>query len=54
MLLGLTFLAAAAGAVAVSISERERDRTLSILVAGFAVVLVIFGLYSFAKARSIR
>jgi hypothetical protein len=38
----------------VSLSERERDHTLSILVASFAIVLVIFGLYSFAKARSIR
>jgi hypothetical protein len=54
ILLGLVFLCAAAGAVMVSLSERERDHTLSILVASFAIVLVIFGLYSFAKARGIR
>ena len=54
MLLGLVFLVAAAAAIAVSFSERERDHTLSVVVASFAVVLVVFGLYSFAKARSIR
>jgi apolipoprotein N-acyltransferase len=54
MLLGLVFLVAAAAAIVVSFSERERDHTLSVVVASFAVVLIIFGLYSFAKARSIR
>ena len=54
MLVGLTFLVLAAAAVTVSVSERERDRTLSVIVASFAVVLVVFGLYSFVKARNIR
>ncbi len=54
MLVGLTFLVLAAAAVIVSVSERERDHTLSVIVASFAVVLVVFGLYSFVKARSIR
>ena len=54
MLVGLTFLVLAAAAVSVSISERERDHTLAVIVASFAVVLVVFGLYSFIKARSIR
>ena len=54
VLVGLTFLVLAAAAVIVSVSERERDHTLSVIVASFAVVLVVFGLYSFAKARSIR
>ena len=53
-LVGLTFLVLAGAAVIVSVSERERDHTLSIIVASFAVLLVVFGLYSFAKARSIR
>jgi uncharacterized membrane protein HdeD (DUF308 family) len=53
-LVGLAFLVLAAAGVAVSFSEREKDHTVSVVVAGFTVVLIIFGLYSFAKARSIR
>jgi amino acid permease len=54
MLVGLAFLVLAAAGVIVSFSEREKDHTVSVVVASFAVVLIVFGLYSFAKARSIR
>jgi hypothetical protein len=54
MLVGLAFLMLAAAGATVSLSERERDLTVSVVVASFTVVLIIFGLYSFAKARSIR
>jgi len=54
MLVGLAFLGLAAAGATVSLSERERDHTVSLVVASFTVVLIIFGLYSFAKARSIR
>jgi amino acid permease len=54
MLVGLGFLVLAAAGAFVSFSEREKDHTVSVLVASFTVVLIVFGLYSFAKARSIR
>jgi sulfite exporter TauE/SafE len=54
MLVGLVFLVLAAAGATVSLSERERDHTVSVVVASFTVVLIAFGLYSFAKARSIR
>ena len=54
MLVGLAFLVLAAAGATVSLSERERDLTVSLVVASFTIVLIIFGLYSFAKARSIR
>ena len=53
-LVGLAFLVLAAAGATVSLSERERDHTMSLVVASFTVVLIVFGLYSFAKARSIR
>ena len=61
MLLGLVFLVLAAFGASESFSEwRRHVRSPSeglvsfILYTSFTVLLVIFGLYSFAKARSIR
>jgi hypothetical protein len=61
MLVGLAFLVLAAAGATVSVSEwnyylKSPSVGLArfILVASFTVLLVIFCLYSFAKARSIR
>ncbi|HEV2175606.1 MAG TPA: hypothetical protein VGW33_00150 [Terriglobia bacterium] len=61
MLIGLVFLGLAGAGAAVSLAEwqfyREDPSTGMLrfdLVAGFTVILVLFGLYSFAKARSVR
>jgi hypothetical protein len=61
LLVGLAFLLLAAAGAAVSLSEwRFYHRAPSVglvrfgMVAGFTVILIIFGLYSFAKARSVR
>jgi sulfite exporter TauE/SafE len=61
MLVGLAFLVLAAAGVTVSFSEWQHylqspseGVVRLILYASFTVVLIIFGLYSFAKARSIR
>jgi membrane protein implicated in regulation of membrane protease activity len=61
MLVGLVFLALAAAGAEVSFSEWQ-DYLKSpsvglvrfVLVASFTVLLVVFSLYSFAKARSVR
>ena len=61
MLVGLAFLVLAALGVLVSYSEWEyhlRSPSVGlarfVLLASFTVILIIFCLYSFAKARSIR
>jgi hypothetical protein len=61
MLVGLAFLFLAAAGAAVCFSEwRFYHRAPSVglvrfgVVAGFTVILIIFGLYSFVKARSVR
>ncbi len=61
MLVGLAFLFLAVAGAAVSFSEWRFYRMAPSvglarfgLVAGFTVLLVIFGLYSFLKARSIK
>ncbi len=61
MLVGLAFLFLAVAGAAVSIAEwRYYSHAPSIgllrfsLLAGFTVLLIIFCLYSFTKARSIR
>jgi hypothetical protein len=61
MLVGLAFLVLAAAGVTVSFSEWQNyinspseGLVRFILYASFTVLLVIFSLYSFAKARSIR
>jgi len=61
MLVGVVFLLLAMAGGAVSFSEwRYYQQAPSlglyrfVIVAVFTVVLIIFGLYSFAKARSVR
>ena len=61
MLVAFAFLLLSVAGVAVSISEwRSYQRAPSLglapftLVASFTVLLIIFCLYSFAKARSVR
>jgi len=61
MLVGLAFLVLAAAGVTVSFSEWQyylkspsEGWARFVLVASFTVLLIIFCLYSFAKARSIR
>jgi len=61
LLVGLTFLLLAAAGATVCFSEwrfRLRDPSVGLIrfgmVAGFTVILIIFGLYSFLKARSVR
>jgi hypothetical protein len=61
MLVGLVFLVLAAAGASVSFSEWQyylKSPSVGlvrfVLVAGFTVLLIIFCLYSFAKARSIR
>jgi len=61
MLVGLTFLVLAAAGATVSFAEwnyylksPSEGLVRFILVASFTVLLIIFCLYSFAKARSIR
>jgi hypothetical protein len=61
MLVGLVFLVLAAAGVIVSFSEWQyylKSPSVGlvrfVLVASFTVLLIIFGLYSFVKARSIR
>ncbi len=61
MLVGLVFLFLATGGVATSVRlwgdyrRSPAEGALSFaMVAGFTVILFVFGLYSFAKARSIR
>ena len=61
MLVGTAFLLLAMAGGAVCISEWHYYRQASSLgvyrftiVAVFTVVLILFGLYSFAKARSVR
>jgi len=61
MLVGLAFLIFAVAGAAVSLSEWQYYRKAPevglirfSMVAGFTVLLVIFGLYSFVKARSVR
>jgi hypothetical protein len=61
VLVGLTFLALAVAGAWVSFGEwRDYLRTPSAgvwrfgILAGFTVMLVILGLYSFLKARSVR
>lgn len=60
-LIGLTFLFLALGGVSVSILEwRYYQQSPAggvlrlTLVASFTVLLIVFGLYSFLKARSVR
>lgn len=61
MLIGLVFLGLAGAGVTVSLAEWQfyrQDPAAGMLrfdlLAGFTVILVLFGLYSFAKARSVR
>ncbi len=61
MLEGFAFLLLALAGAAVSYSEWQHYRQAPEigvarfgLLAGFTVLLIIFGLYSFAKARSVR
>ena len=61
MLVGLVFLCFAFAGVSVSYAEwqylkktPESGPLRFALIAGFTVLLIVFGLYSFAKARSIR
>ena len=61
MLVGLAFLFLAVAGAAVSFSEWEYYRKAPSvglvrfsLVAAFTVILIIFCLYSFVKARSVR
>lgn len=61
MLVGLMFLVLAAAGAAVSLSEWEHyvkspsgGLVSFVLYASFTVLLIVFSLYSFAKARSIR
>ena len=61
VLVALAFMVLSFAGIAVSISEwRVYQRTPSLglstftLVASFTVLLIVFGLYSFAKARSVK
>jgi hypothetical protein len=61
MLVGLAFLVLAAAGATVCFSEWQYYLKFPsggvvrfVLVASFTVLLIIFSLYSFAKARSIR
>ena len=61
MLVGVAFLVLAGAGATVSFSEwrlYHHEPSLGLLrfamVAGFTVLLIIFGLYSFLKARSVR
>jgi sulfite exporter TauE/SafE len=61
MLVGLAFLVLAVAGASVSFSEWQfylKSPSVGlvrvVLVASFTVLLIIFGLYSLAKARSIR
>jgi hypothetical protein len=61
MLVGLAFLILAVAGASISFSEWQyylKSPSVGlvrfVLVASFTVLLIIFGLYSFAKARSIR
>jgi hypothetical protein len=61
MLVGLAFLILAVAGASVSFSEWQyylKSPSVGlvrfVLVAGFTVLLIIFCLYSFAKARSVR
>jgi len=61
MLVGLAFLLLAAAGATVCFSEwrfYHREPSAGLvrfgMVAGFTVILIIFGLYSFVKARSVR
>jgi hypothetical protein len=61
VLVGLAFFLLAAAGVVVCFSEwrfHHREPSIGLvrfgMVAGFTVVLIIFGLYSFVKARSVR
>jgi len=61
LLIGLVFLALAGAGATVSLAEWQfyrHDPSTGMLrfdlLAGFTVILVLFGLYSFAKGRSVR
>jgi hypothetical protein len=61
MLVGILFLLLAGAGAAVSLSEWQSYRQAPSVglvrfsaVAGFTVLLIVLGLYSFVKARSIR
>ncbi len=61
MLIGIAFLVLAVAGAAVSFSEWRFYRMAPSvgvarfsMIAGFTVLLIIFGLYSFLKARSIK
>ena len=61
LLIGLVFLTLAGAGATVTLAEwhfyRQDPATGMLrfdLLAGFTVILVLFGLYSFAKARSVR
>jgi hypothetical protein len=61
MLVGIAFLLLAVAGATVSFSEWHYYRQAPSvgwfrfsIVTGFTVILIIFGLYSFVKARSVR
>ena len=61
MLVGMAFLMLAVAGASVSVSEWQyylsspsAGLVRAVLFASFTVLLIIFSLYSFAKARSIR